>query len=225
VTGNPTTVEGLKYALAQAELASPQRVEPGPMLEAMVDRQLLAQQAARIRLDLNSTVGHAIEGARSGILGQAYLETRLHWSPEEARQEVKDYYEANPALFAERRVFRVFELAAIAPPDRLHEIRLQALSARRLNEVADWLKARGIPFNAGGATKGSEEISPGLLRTVAAMKDGQIAVIEVNGGASIVQLLQSEPAPVALEGATPVIERILRARHQAEAAASEMKNL
>src|SRR6185436_19471902 len=131
----------------------------------------------------------------------------------------------NPALFAERRIFRVFELAAIAPPDKLHEIRLQASRARGLNEVADWLKASGLRFNAGGATKGSEEIAPGLLRTLADMKEGQIAVIDVNGGASIVQLLQSEPAPVALEAATPVIERILRARHQADAAASEMKNL
>jgi hypothetical protein len=50
-------------------------------------------------------------------------------------------------------------------------------------------------------------------------------VIEVPGGASIIQLVQSESAPLSQEQAAPMIEQLLRARKQAEIADREIKAL
>jgi hypothetical protein len=64
-----------------------------------------------------------------------------------------------------------------------------------------------------------------LLQRVSGMRDGELAVIEVPGGASIIQLVQSESAPLSLVQATPLIEEALRNRKRAEVTEREVKYL
>ncbi len=225
VNGKDISIQHFKQALAQSNFSATARPDPARLMDGMIDRELLAQQAVKIKLDRNAFVVQAIDGARTGILAQAYLEHSLAWAPDEARGEVQSFYRDNPALFAQRRIYRVFELAAIAPEDQVAAIKERASRAEGLQELADWLKSRNLAFNVGGVTKSTEHIAPDLLRRLSTMKDGQIAVIEVPGGASIIQLVQSESAPLSQEQAAPMIEQLLRVRKQAEVAEREIKAL
>src|SRR6185295_964921 len=115
VNGKDISIAYFKQALAQSAFSASARPEPARLMEAMIDRELLAQQAVKIELDRNPLVAQAIDGARTGVLAQAYLEHSLGWAPDEARAEVQSFYNENPAFFAQRRIYRIFELAAIAP--------------------------------------------------------------------------------------------------------------
>lgn len=197
---------------------------PTRLLDALIDRALFAQNATKLKLEERPGVAQALDEARTEVLAQAYLEAMTGADPYDAR-EVERFYSAHPEQFERRRLYRVFELAVVAPPARVAEIRKRAARARGLHEIAEWLKAEQLAFNADGATRSSEHIAPVLLERLSRMKDGAIEVLDVPSGASVVQLIQSEAAPLSREEAAPMIEQLLRARKRAEIAQQEKEHL
>jgi EpsD family peptidyl-prolyl cis-trans isomerase len=208
--------------LAQSALSGKQAGERA--LERLIDQELLAQEARRAGLDRDPAVVQAMESARRQILGQAWLE-RAAAAGGESRAEVEKFYQENPALFRERRVYRVLELAAVVPQDMLAEIRKAATGAGNLNEMAAWLEARKLPYNVSTASRPAEQIPLHILPSVAGMHTGQIAVFPTARGASIVQLLRTADAPVNEREAAPVIERYLLNRRRVDVARSEVEKL
>ena len=57
------------------------------------------------------------------------------------------------------------------------------------------------------------------------MKEGDIAVFTTALGASVVQLVQAQDAPLTEEQAAPLIEQFLAGRKKLELAAAEVKRL
>lgn len=223
VNGKPIPIARFRRALAQLNPATAPPSAPVRLLDGMIDRELLAQEAERIELDARPSVVDAVEAARAAILAQAYVEHELGTAPADAHQ-VRSFYHDNPDLFAKRRIYRLFELAVIAPPATVEALRKRAARAD-LYELAQWLKARKVAFNTGGATKAAEQLAPGVLERLRTMRDGEVTVISVSGGASVIQLVQSENAPLTQDEAAPMIERLLRARRRREIATREVKYL
>jgi EpsD family peptidyl-prolyl cis-trans isomerase len=224
VNGRGISVEQFRQALAQAGSAALPASGPRQLLDGMIDRELLVEKAEQLKLDRSLPVAQAIEAARANILAQVYVEHSLGTRPSRS-QEVSAFYDDHAALFAGRRIYRLFELAIIAPEDRIADIRQRVVHARGLYEIAEWLKSQNLAFNAGGVTRSSEYLAPALLQQVSGMKEGQVAIIEVPGGASIVQLIHSEHAPLSRDQAAPMIEELLRARRRLEVAEREVKFL
>jgi EpsD family peptidyl-prolyl cis-trans isomerase len=228
VNGEDISIDRLRQALARANsggaLTAAPAPSPGLLMEREIDRELLAQKARRVRLDRDRVVAASFDAATTGILAQAYVDRSLGVPPNDARERAA-YYREHPALFAERRVFHVFELVAAVPDPRLAEVRRRAARARGLHEIAKWLGAEGLAYTTGGAAVSSDELEPEQLELLAPMKDGQIVVRQVPAGISIVQLLRSDPAPLSEADAAPVIEALLRARRRAEVAERELRTL
>lgn len=105
------------------------------------------------------------------------------------------------------------------------ELKRRAAHAHDLFQVVAWLKAERLPYNLGAVAKASEQLAPPLLSRLEPMREGEIAVMETAGGVSVLQLLQSDPAPLTREAAAPMIEQVLRARRQAQVAEQERKYL
>lgn len=222
VNGKAISIDEFRVALAQA--AAGGTAAPAELLDRMIDRELMAQKAEQLKLDRLPGVAQAIDASRADILMLAYLERTMGERPS-ASSEVAGFYGEHPALFTHRRVYRIFELAVVAPRERVAAIRHRVAQAQGLYEIAEWLRGEAVAFNAGGVTKPSEHLAPALLEQVSRMKDGQIAVVEVPGGASVIQLVQSESAPLTLHQAAPLIEEVLRGRKRADAAQREAKYL
>jgi EpsD family peptidyl-prolyl cis-trans isomerase len=224
VNGTEIPVERFRQVLAQGDSAAGAQPAAARLMEAMVDRELLAQQARKIHLDRNALVVHALDGAQTGILAQAYVEHVALGTPLEA-SEVEDFYSSNPALFQGRRIYRIFELAVIASSEHVAALQARMPRTRSILDIAEWLKARGIAFNVGGVTSPTERIAPELMQRLDGMKDGQLGMVAVPGGASVIQLIQSQNAPLSLAEARPVIERLLQARKQAEVGHRQVEQL
>jgi len=224
VNDTEISVPRFQMFLARFGLQLGGNVKPATVLDGLIDRELLAQRALALKLDQELSVASALADAKDEILAQAYVENLIGISPED-ESAVTAFYRDNPTLFEQRRVYRVFELAASVPQARIAELKQRAARAHGLYEIAAWLKAQNLPYNAGGVTKGSEQIAPQLLARLATMHEGQIQVMEVPGGASVVQLLDAQPAPLTREAAAPMIEQLLRARRRAEIAQREQKHL
>ena len=194
------------------------------VLEKVIDRELLVQKALEAGLDRDPHVAQALEQARRQLLAQAYLE-RTAAAARSTPDEVRAFYAANPALFAERRIYRLRELAVSAPPQLLDVLRAEAARATELEEVAAWLRQRNARFSAFNVTQPAEELPLSQLPQIARMNEGDIAVFATPLGASVVQLMHAAEAPLSEQQAAPVIEQFLAAKKRMELAAAEVRKL
>ncbi len=258
MTGRLALIVLLSLAAAACEKAAADRAAPRPVakvngteisleqlragagsgvaqaLEKVIDRELLVQQALAARLDRDPQVLHAIENARRQVLAQAYLESRASAAsggsrPGELSEEVRAFYRENPALFAERRVYRLRELIVSAPAEMIDVLRAEAAKTRELEDLAAWLRGRGAKFSrvgsAAGLTQPAEQLPLAFLPQLARMNAGEIAVFATPLGASVVQLVHAEEAPLSEQQAAPLIEQFLAGRKRLETAAAEIRRL
>ena len=220
-------VNGAEISLAQVRAGS--APAQAGALEKVIDRELLVQRALASKLDRDPQVMQTIENARRQVLAQAYLERSVSAAASAAagssRDEVRAFYAENPSLFAERRIYRLLELVVSAPAEMVDVLRAEAAKARDLDEVAAWLKSRNASYSIDGLTQPAEQLPLSYLPQLALMKAGKIAVFATPRGASVIQLVHAEDAPLSEAQAAPLIEQFLAGRRRLESAAAEVKRL
>jgi EpsD family peptidyl-prolyl cis-trans isomerase len=194
-------------------------------LEKIIDRELLVQKALEAGLERDPLVLQSIDDARRQVLAQAYLERAATPAAKATPEEIRGFYADNPALFGERRIYRLRELAVSAPEEMLDVLRSEAARAKDLEELAAWLRRRGARFSPISLTQPAEQLPLSQLPQLARMKEGEIAVFASPHGASIVQLVHAEEAPLSEQQAAPVIEKFLAGRKRMELAAAEVRRL
>jgi EpsD family peptidyl-prolyl cis-trans isomerase len=224
-------VNGTEISIQQLRPAAPGSAAQA--LEKVIDRELLVQKALAAKLDRDPQVLQSIESARRQVLAQAYLEKSVSAAAAAAagstRDEVRAFYAENPALFASRRIYRLRELLVSAPAEMIDVLRAEVAKARDLDEVAAWLRARNAKYslisNMSSLTQPAEQLPLAFLPQLARMKPGEIAVFATPLGASAIQLVHAEDAPLTEQQAAPLIEQFLAGRKRLETAAAEVRRL
>jgi len=222
-------VNGTEISIHQLRAPAYAGAGPAPAdagaLERVIDRELLVQKALAAGLDRDPQVVQSIETARRQLLAQAWLERAAAAAAGGTRDEVRAFHAENPALFAERRIYRLRELLVSAPAEMIDVLRAESASARDLEEVAAWLRSRSAKYSVDSLTQPAEQLPLGFLPQLARMKPGEIAVFATPLGASVIQLVHAEPAPLTEQQAAPLIEQFLAGRKRLETAAAEVKRL
>ena len=118
------------------------------MLERLIDQELALQKADEQKLDRDPRVVQQIEAARREIIARAYLEKIAEGAPKPTPQEVAAYYEAHPALFKERRVYSLQEVAIEAPPDKVESLKKTLAASKTFVDFVTYLKTNNIRFSA-----------------------------------------------------------------------------
>jgi EpsD family peptidyl-prolyl cis-trans isomerase len=194
-------------------------------LESVIDRELLVQQALEAGLERDPQVVQSIEHARRQILAQAWIERHAGEAARATPDEVRRFYAENAALFKERRIYRLHELAVSLPPEMLEALRAEAARASDLAALGVWLRTRGLRFTELAVTQPAELLPLRYLPQLARMREGDIAVLPAPHGAAVLQLLGAAEAPLGERQAAPVIEQFLAGRKRMELAAAEARRL
>jgi EpsD family peptidyl-prolyl cis-trans isomerase len=189
------------------------------------DQDLLAREALNGKLDRDARVAQAIERARRQILAQAYIERTANAAVQPNAQEIGKFYEDNPALFEQRRIYRVLELVIVAAPGQLGALQGEVGTAKNLDGVMHWLDERKLGFETAMPSRPAEQLPANILRRLFAMRDGQMAMFVTPHGASVLRLEQSTQAPMSKSQATPVIARYLLNRKRLELAQAAVAKL
>ena len=195
------------------------------ILEKLVDQQLAVEQATKKKLDRSPDVLMALEAARREILARAYIEQVSAAQSKPSAESVIKYYTDHPALFAERRIYSLQEIALPASAGVAAPLREMVSSGKSMEEIANWLKGKDIKFSAASATRPAEQIPLDMLPKVHALKDGQALVFETPQSTTVLHVVATQSAPVAEETATPRILQFLGNQRIGEVVADEMKQL
>jgi EpsD family peptidyl-prolyl cis-trans isomerase len=227
VNGDEISVHQLNNAIARSNDIPPDEARQAgiQLLERIIDQELLVQKALKDKLDRDPQVMLAIEDAKRQILARAYVDRAMAASSMEGRDEIRKFYQGNPALFERRRIYRVHELAVVAPPEKLDALQAAAAGAKSLQDVAGWVKSQKLVFQTAISSRPAEEMPLNILSQVFEMPEGRIAVIPNPSGATVVQLLQAQEASLSEQQATPAIERYLQGRKRLAVAQAEVAKL
>jgi EpsD family peptidyl-prolyl cis-trans isomerase len=227
VNGDEISVHQINNAIVRSNDSAPDEGKQTAIhtLERIIDQELVVQKALKNKLDRDPQVMQAIEEAKREILTRAYLERAVAGAPTQNSEEIRKFYQDNPALFERRRIYRVHELALTAPGEKLDALKAAATGAKSLEDVAGWLKSQKLVFQVAVSIWPAEQMPLNVLARVSEMREGQIALIPTSRGASVVQLLQAQEASLSEEQAKPVIERYLQSRKLLATAQAEVKKL
>jgi len=227
VNGGEVTVHQLNAVLSRTPNLQPDQMEKATelALTRLIDQELLVQRARDKKLDRDPRVLQAIQAAEREILARSYMEQYTASVDKPTTPEMQAFYDENPALFAERRVYNLQELNISIAPEQMDALRAAIGEAKSLADVVAWLRDNNIVFKAGGGVRAAEQLPMEALPRFSQMKDGQIGMVQTAGGVLAIYLAGSRAAPLDFDKATPFIERFLVNRKRAEMAKAEMTRL
>jgi len=227
VNDGEVTVHQLNAVLSRTPNLQPEQMEKATelALSRLIDQELLVQRARDKKLDRDPRVLQAIQAAERDILARSYMEQYTASVDKPSTDEMRKFYDDNPALFAERRVYNLQELNISIAPEQIDGLRAAIGEAKSLNDVVTWLRDNNIVFKAGGGVRAAEQLPMEALPRFSQMKDGQIGMVQTASGVLAIYLAGSRAAPLDFEKATPFIERFIVNRKRTEMAKAEMKRL
>lgn len=227
VNGTEISVHQINAVLAKANGVTSENAPRArkEVLDRLIDQQIAVEQAIARKLDRNPDVLLNIESARREILARSYLEQFASAQPKASDEEIKRYYDEHPDLFAKRRIYSLQELAIPKNGVSLEELKGLASAGKSLEEIAGWLKDKGISARGNSGIRPAEQLPLEILSKVSQIKDGQTALIDGPQQAYVMHVTASQAAPVDEATARPLIQQFLQNQRNAKAVAEEMKKL
>lgn len=228
VNSEEITVHQINFALQQQQRALPpeEAASAGRQtLERLIDQELALQQAKEKKIDREPGVVQQIEAARREIIARAYVDWVGTGAIKPTPDEIKKYYDANPALFKERRVYNLQEFAIEATPAQVTELRAQLQASKDVNEFAAYLNRGGYKYTTNQTIRPAERLPLSSLEKLAQLRNGQAVFVAVSNGAQIVVVADARSQPVDEEHARAAIEQFLLNERKRKMVEDEFKAL
>jgi EpsD family peptidyl-prolyl cis-trans isomerase len=219
------TVHQINFVLQQQRGLKPEQAETASkqILERLIDQELAVQKAGELKLDRDPRVMQQLEAARREVVSRAYLERAGEAASKPTPEEVAKYYEEKPALFKDRRIYSLQEIAIEATPEQVPGLKAKLEASKNVAEFVEYLKANDFRFSGNQAVRSAEQLPLASLDTFAKMRDGQALMNTTATGAQVIVLAGSRSQPVALDQAKPAIEQILLNERKPEIIAKDLK--
>ena len=221
------TVHQINFVLQQQRGLAPEQAASASKvaLERLIDQELALQKAQEQRLDRDPRVVQQLEAASSEVIARAYVDKIAAGAPKPSAAEIKAYYHAHPALFKERRVYNLQELAIQAKPEQVAELQAKLAASKDVPDFINFLKANDFKFAANQAVRGAEQLPLASLDKFAQLKDGQTIFSPTPTGAQVVILAGARSQPVDEARAGPAIEQFLWNERKRKVVEDDLKAL
>ena len=122
---------------------------------------------------------------------------------------IHGYYDTNPFLFSQRRVYTLQEYLARVPEDKIPALRAMVEAGRPPEETEAWFKAQGAAFRGQQSTHPAEQIPLGSLKEIAGIPVGKGLVASAGNQVHVTYVTSSTDAPVSFDKARGAIAQFL----------------
>lgn len=225
VNGEEITAMQLSEEMQRANVpAAQQPAAKKPLLESLIERQVLFNAAVADKTDRDPKVVQAIERAKAQIIAQAFLQKKVGILGPPTKEQVAEYYAQHPLFFAQRKQLSMQQLV-FASADLNDKAKAEVDNAKSLEEVAAWFKDNNIKFSRNQIARTTADLPPELGAKLLAMKPGQLFIIKEGERSVLNTVVEFKEAPVTLETAAPQIEQYLQNAKAKEAAIAEIARL
>ena len=225
VNGEEITMLQLNDELRRAGVQAGQQEEATRQLvETLIDRQLILEEAARNKIDRTPEVMQTIERAKAQIVTQAYLQSVAAKVAKPTKAEIDDYYQKHPEFFANRKEFELKQLV-ISSKDYSEALVLFLDAAKSLDDVAAWMDRSGVQYRRTQVTRSTSDLPQQAVTQLLALPKGQLFIVGEGENRVLNILVATRENPIAAANAAPQIEQFLINKMTKESAEEEVKHL
>ena len=232
VNSDEITVHQLNGEIARLELpenADIQTIE-SDVKSLLVDQQLLLQRARELGMQRKPEVLSAVERVRNQLLAKLYLERVMATARDPDEAELKAYYDENPQLFAERKLYDYLQVMVSEPEDKTGDYDIAAITeqlvqAKDVGRFVTWLDHAGVPYQAAHVIEGPEDMPAPIFDVLRDMAPGETSQLESPDRIMIIRLYQSVDGSISLPDAEPEIRKSLLEQKRKNLATTELDTL
>jgi EpsD family peptidyl-prolyl cis-trans isomerase len=211
------TVRELHAELANAPAVPPaaQKAQQQAALNVIIDRAILADVARKQGLDKDPNFLLLSERANDALLVQQLQAKIAATVPPPAHEEVAQFENANPDLFAQRKIFDVEQIRFAQPADPSFVKQLEPL--KTLDDIANFLTENHVLFQRGTASIDALSQNPKLITTIIALPPQEVFII-ASGNQVLANLIHgTRVEPLTGDAAERFATNYLRAQHTQDA--------
>ena len=227
VGGDEITETQVNHALERQANVRADQVEGASRkaVSGLVEQTIVLQKAHDLKMDRDERVMQNIEAAKRELIVSAYLDRIAEGAGKPSEKDVQAYYDENPELFSQRRIYTFQDILVNATPAQRQDVQAQLALLKSAPEIGEYLKAKQIPARSTQSTQPAENIPMLLLKRVAMLKVGQGLIVSNDDGLRILLLNAAQDAPLTEEQARPVIGTYLSAQNKRLAVQKELASL
>ena len=227
VSGEEITELQVNQALERQPGLKPDQLEPvsRKLVSGLVEQEIVLQKARDLKIDRDQRVVQNVEALKREVIARAYLDRIAEGAEKPSPTELQAYFDANPMLFKQRRIYTFQELAVKVSDEQKAGIEAQLTTLKSPAELEAYLKAQQIPTRSERTTAAAENVPLPVLQRVATLKAGQGLIVPANGGMRILLLLGTQDSPVTEEQARPAINAFLMNQRKRQVVEAELASL
>ena len=194
------------------------------ILEKLIDQEIIIEKANKESLDRLPEVVLAMETAKKEVLVKAYLQKLAAESFKATDDDVKQYYFAHPALFSERRIYKLEDISLERNTESVAVIKNAVAKKKSMPAIANVLLKKGIKYSEETYTRPAEQLPLNLLPKIQQLRKGEMLMVETDDVVHVMRLIHAEDAPISLEMAASSIRSFLMSSRANEIVNEKMKS-
>jgi EpsD family peptidyl-prolyl cis-trans isomerase len=222
VGGQEITVRQLNAELNGAAPVAPaaQKEQKRAALNFMIERTVLANEARKQGIDKDPDFILLSQRTMDALLAQQLQSKIAATVPAITLEEATRFENANPNIFAERKIFEVDQIRMNQPSDRTVLAKLQPL--KTLDEVAKLLTENNLPFQRGTSAIDSVGQNPQLINAIVALPPQEVFVFPAGNQIMINQVRSARTDPFTGDPANKYAMNVLRLERTQTAVRKQM---
>jgi EpsD family peptidyl-prolyl cis-trans isomerase len=191
VNGDEITVHQVNAELQRIQMpVSNPKALSRKVLESLIDRQLLVQEAIKLNLDHTPEVVELVAAARAQIYAQAYLVRKVSSIPPAKEDEVRKFMLEHPEVFSARKVLSTTDVVFNNDPSKIDYDTLQT-KVSNLEELKSLLVSYQIHFDMLQEQIPSESMPKQALSMLNQIKVGDLLFMHDDNNKVIVRSVNS----------------------------------
>lgn len=217
VNNNEITVHQVNQILSKTPVnnsASSQDIA-NQILDKLIDQKILEQRALALKLDRNPDVLSRLEAARQQILVEAYIERQV-LTPTVEESAIREYFNDNPKLFGERKVFNYSQVVVAASEADIPKLVEEVKNVTEIKQFVKFVEGLKLQHKLDKGFSGTERLPKPLIEPLYALAVGDIGYLEMSDGFLVIELHNALNDPIEYDVAKPAINQFLRAEKRKE---------
>lgn len=225
VNGNEVTTLQLNDEIKRANIRPDQyEAASKQLLESLIVRQLIMDEAMRNKLDRTPDVMQARERANAQIISQAYMQGIVSKIAKPSKAEIDEYYQKHPEFFTQRKQFDL-TIVRIATKDLGNELKAVIDAAKSLDEVVAWLEKNKVQYLRNLASRSSTDLPSQMAAMMQQKSKDTIFIINEQENSLLISVNAIKDSPITAAVAAPQIEKFLMNQKYKEATDAEVARL
>ena len=225
INGEEITSSELNGELGLANIAPSfdKKTATSQVLQAMIDRRLLAQQARSDGLDRSPEFLSRQRRATEDLLISMLAARKLKSTKLPTPAETASFQASRPEMFGRRENWSLEQIQFETPSDP--KITAQIMGSRTLSTLAEILGKNGVRYSKATTQVNSAIVPHEMYQKIAALPPGEIFIVPA-GAQSVANVIVSrEPAPLGDAATRPVAVAALRQAQGAKLMEGTLKDL